>query len=149
MHDLGELALAVGPHPDVAAVEHYVVEVDRRLAGGGDVDDAGWGGWSGEQCSRSRHLAVAALTRWSLPAAVPVAGVAGLTWVSIGPFHLGTRLALEGLIRTRGQVARGVEVPVDPGAAAVAHVGSLGQGGAPANIQIRPPEHDDASSCAP
>jgi hypothetical protein len=40
-HDLGELALAVGPDPAVAAFEHEVAEIERVLADGGDVDDAG------------------------------------------------------------------------------------------------------------
>jgi hypothetical protein len=38
-HDLGELALAVGLHAVVVALEHDVVEVDRGLAGRCDVDD--------------------------------------------------------------------------------------------------------------
>ncbi len=39
-HDLGELRLAVGVHAVVVALEHDVVKADRRLTGGGDVDDA-------------------------------------------------------------------------------------------------------------
>jgi uncharacterized protein YndB with AHSA1/START domain len=64
--------------------------------------------------SWSRSLAEATLTHeLSLPAAVPVAGHAGLTWISVGPFHVGAQLAQDGLVRERGQVACGVEVPVD------------------------------------
>src|SRR6266540_3519382 len=40
-HDLGELALAVRLHPVVGALEHHVVEVDRRLTCGAHVDDPG------------------------------------------------------------------------------------------------------------
>jgi hypothetical protein len=40
VHDLRELALAVRAHAAVVALEHDVVEVDRHLPGGGDVDDA-------------------------------------------------------------------------------------------------------------
>src|SRR4029450_5599886 len=38
-HDLRELALAVRTYRVVATLEHDVVEVDRRLPRGGDVDD--------------------------------------------------------------------------------------------------------------
>src|SRR5436190_1959693 len=38
-HDLGELALAVGAYSVVVALQHQIVEVDRMLADGGDVDD--------------------------------------------------------------------------------------------------------------
>src|SRR4029453_19520087 len=38
-HDLRELALAVRTRRVVATLEHDVVEVDRRLPRGGDVDD--------------------------------------------------------------------------------------------------------------
>ena len=39
MHDLGELALAIRAVAAVAAGQHRVVEVDRRLTGAGHVDD--------------------------------------------------------------------------------------------------------------
>lgn len=38
-HDLRQLALAVGPHAGLVALEHHVVEVQRLLAGRADVDD--------------------------------------------------------------------------------------------------------------
>lgn len=39
--DLGELALAVGPDAAVVALQRQILEVERVLADGGDVDDAG------------------------------------------------------------------------------------------------------------
>ena len=42
--DLRELALPVGAGAAVAVLDHRVVEVDRRLAERGDIDDAGRGG---------------------------------------------------------------------------------------------------------
>ena len=62
----------------------------------------------------------------SLPAAVPVAGHAGLTWISVGPFHVRALLAQDGLIRERGQV-RAAPIPVEPGAAVLAHELPLGE----------------------
>mgnify|MGYP000243408235 CR=1 FL=1 len=38
-HDLCELALAVGAHAAVAARQHHVVEIDRRLPDRRNVDD--------------------------------------------------------------------------------------------------------------
>ena len=40
-HDLRELALAVRADAVVALLQHHVVEVDRGLPGGADVDDPG------------------------------------------------------------------------------------------------------------
>ena len=40
-HDQRELRLAVGLDAAVVVLEHHVVEVDRRLPGGADVDDPG------------------------------------------------------------------------------------------------------------
>ena len=42
-HDLRKLALAVRLCSVVAALEHHVVEIDRRLARRADVHDAGGG----------------------------------------------------------------------------------------------------------
>ena len=39
-HDLGELALAVGPDAFIAALQHHVGKVDGLLSDRGDVDDA-------------------------------------------------------------------------------------------------------------
>lgn len=52
----------------------------------------------------------------SLPVAVPVAAGGGLTCVSSGRFHVPAQLAVDDLIRERGQVDRGVVVPVESGA---------------------------------
>src|SRR5918992_2324629 len=64
----------------------------------------------------------------SLPVAIPAATDGGLTWVSSGLFRVRTQLALDDPVRERGQVQRGIEVPVQPGAAGLADELPLGEG---------------------
>ena len=79
--------------------------------------------------SWSRSLAGATLTQGlSLPVAVPVAAGGGLTWVSSGLVFRPAATRLGRLGRERGQVARGVEVPVEPGTAVLADELPLGEG---------------------
>ena len=78
--------------------------------------------------SWSRHLAEATLTHeLSLPVAVPVAAQGGLTWVSSGLVYRPAATRLGRLGRERGQVARGAPIPVEPGAAVLAHELPLGE----------------------
>src|SRR5687767_8302099 len=81
--------------------------------------------------SSSHRLAGVALApgrTGSLPVAVPVATSGGLTWVSSRLFHVRTQLAQDDPVRERGQVERGVEVPVQPGATGLAGELPLGEG---------------------
>jgi hypothetical protein len=52
--------------------------------------------------------------------AVPGATGSGLTWVSSRLFRVRTQLAQDDPIRERGQVQRGIEIPVQPGTARLA-----------------------------
>src|SRR5918992_2854391 len=91
--------------------------------------------------SPSHRLAGVALApgrAGSLPVAVPGATGGGLTWVSSGLFRVRTQLALDDPVRERGQVQRGVQVPVAPGAAGLAGELPLGQGELGSHRTTRP-----------
>src|SRR5918996_3626429 len=70
---------------------------------------------SGSSSHRLAGVALAPGRAGSLPVAVPVATGGGLKWVSSGRFSVPARtLRGRDLRRERGQVERGVVVPVQP-----------------------------------
>src|SRR5919106_5763438 len=82
----------------------------------------------GSSSHRLAGVALAPGRAGSLPVAVPAATRGGLTWVSSGLFRVRTQLAQDDPIRERGQVQRGIEIPVEPGAAGLADELPLGEG---------------------
>src|SRR4051794_37870821 len=53
-HHLGELALAVGADAVVTALEHYIIEFDRALACGNDIDDGRCELWDQQMGQKER-----------------------------------------------------------------------------------------------